>query len=229
MDEKLKFVPLKHQLSPPKRVTDNEVKRLYDAFESETRYPTILNEALRPTFWQCVIDFVSETAARREAVLGVKWNDIFTDADNQLVIRIREEIDKKNVERIKPITLELFEHLKQIKTDSEGNIFDFRNIKTQKMHVDKTWYRCWNEANSRAGTRLKLHDIKRYSGILAMRAGADIMTLTEHMDHKDYNTTRRHYCRPETREIVEKMQKPFQLSPPPPAAGGNTNLKLYTG
>jgi hypothetical protein len=64
-----------------------------------------------------------------------------------------------------------------------------------------------------------LHDVKRFSGELALRAGADVLLLQAHMDHANIKTTLNHYCRPKTRNLVDKIVVPIpnqKIKPSPP-------------
>jgi hypothetical protein len=157
--------------------------------------------------------FVSITAVRREAVLGLKWKDIDRE---DLSVHIRSEIDKKDQDRDKPIKPILIEYLEQIRF---GNTWESNAKIFQWGHGDKQWYKCWHQAEERAGIKMGLHDIKRYSGDLAIRNGATELELMEHMDHEDISTTRNHYCRAKTRELVDKIVVPIPgtetVTPPP--------------
>jgi hypothetical protein len=148
--------------------------------------------------------------------LGIEWQDINRE---ELSVHVRPEIDKKDKNRIKPITPELIEYLEQIRPphinwNSNTKIF-------QWIHGGKCWYKCWHKAEENAGIKMGLHDTKRFSGTLALRAGASEMELMEHMDHNNISTTRKHYCRAQTRELVNKMVVPIPKtetdtpSPPP--------------
>jgi integrase len=148
--------------------------------------------------------FVSIIVARREAVLGIEWRDI---NKKEMYVKIRSEIDKKEKVRFKPIQPILIESLERIRPihvtwNSCNRIFEW-------PHCDTIWYKCWRRAESSAGIKMGLHDIKRFSGELALRAGADVLQLQAHMDHTNIKTTLRHYCRPKTRNIVDKIVIPI--------------------
>jgi len=64
-------------------------------------------------------------------------------------------------------------------------------------------------AESKVGKRFRLHDLKRFSGELALRAGATPLELQQHMDHADIRTTLTHYCRPVTTALVCKFKYPM--------------------
>ena len=61
----------------PKIVTDSDFQGLYRAFGSETEFPRHLPVSLRPHYWRTMMVFVSVTALRREAVLGVEFRDVY--------------------------------------------------------------------------------------------------------------------------------------------------------
>jgi hypothetical protein len=73
-----------------------------------------------------------------------------------------------------------------------------------------------------------LHDIKRYSGSLAIRAGADILTLQQHMNHANIATTLKHYCRPQTGDLVTKIKPPIPVdTPTPPSEPDKPILRIF--
>jgi hypothetical protein len=153
--------------------------------------------------------FVSILAVRREAVLGIEWRDI---NKKEMYVKIRSEIDKKEKTRFKPIQPILIEYLEQIRPahitwNSCSKIF-------QWSHCDTIWYECWRRAEERAGVKMGLHDVKRFSGELALRAGASDLELMEHMDHSNIKTTLNHYCRPKTRNLVDKIVVPIPDNDP---------------
>ena len=76
-------------------------------------------------------------------------------------------------------------------------------------HGTKAWYKVWNAAESKLGKRFHLHDLKRFSGELALRAGATPLELMQHMDHANLTTTLLHYCRPTTTGLIKKLKVPI--------------------
>jgi hypothetical protein len=64
-------------------------------------------------------------------------------------------------------------------------------------------------AEEKLGKRFHLHDLKRFSGELALRAGATPLELMQHMDHSSIKTTLKHYCRPTTTGLVKKLKVPL--------------------
>ncbi|MDR2116029.1 MAG: tyrosine-type recombinase/integrase [Planctomycetaceae bacterium] len=204
----------KVKLSPPRVFEDENFQSLFNAFGCEKDYPRYLLPEKRPLFWQAIMIFVSIVAVRREVVLGIEWRDINRE---ELFVHVRPEIDKKDQNRYKPIKSELIEYLELIRPshinwNSNSKIF-------QWTHGDKCWYKCWHKAEERAGIKMGLHDLKRFSGDLAIRAGASDLELMQHMDHTNISTTLKHYCRPKTRNIVNKIVVPIPntntVTPPP--------------
>jgi integrase len=63
------------------------------------------------------------------------------------------------------------------------------------------------ESDIAIGKRFHLHNLKRFAGILALRAGASPLELQQHMDHASLETTLKHYCQPETADLVRKRIK----------------------
>jgi integrase len=187
----------------PLEFCDDDFRALYNAFEHETEYPRYLPKEKRPFFWQTIMYFVSITAIRRQAVWGLEWKDINR---HEYFVRIRRENDKKRKQRFKPIQSHLIELLEQIRPnqvtwDSNNKIFTWK-------HGIGRWYECWHKAEDIAGIKMGLHDLKRFSGDLAIRAGASDLELMQHMDHRDIQTTLKHYCRPKTRNLVNKIVVP---------------------
>ncbi|MDR0611223.1 MAG: site-specific integrase [Planctomycetaceae bacterium] len=208
------FSPPDFELKAPPEFSDEEFQSLFNAFSNETEFPIYLPQEKRPLFWQAIMVFVSIVAVRREAVLGIEWRDINRQ---EMYVKIRSEIDKKSKNRYKPIKTELIEYLEQIRPhniswNSSEKIFEW-------VHCNKTWYKCWHKAEETAGIKMGLHDIKRFSGELALLAGADVLQLQAHMDHEDINTTLKHYCRPKTQNMVNKIVVPIPknetVTPPP--------------
>jgi integrase len=210
------FRPPKVREKSPRVFTDDNFRSLFDAFNSETDFPKYLPPEKRPLFWQAVIVFVSITAVRREVVLGIEWCDINRE---ELSVHVRPEIDKKDKNRIKPIKPILIEYLELIRPphvnwNSNTKIFQWK-------HGDGCWYECWHNAEERAEIKMGLHDLKRFSGDLAIRAGASDLELMEHMDHASLDITLKHYCRPKTRNMVDKIVVPIPnqvINPCPPTS-----------
>ncbi|MDR2756852.1 MAG: site-specific integrase [Planctomycetaceae bacterium] len=215
------FKPPKVKLKPLRVFKDENFQSLFNAFSKETEYPRYLPSEKRPLFWQAMMVFVSITAVRREVVLGIEWQEINRE---ELSLYIQPEIDKKDKNRSKPLKSELLEYLEQIRQphtnwNSNSKIF-------QWTHGNKCWYKCWHKAEELAGVKMGLHDLKRFSGDLALRAGASDLELMQHMDHENISTSLKHYCRPKTRDLVNKITvpipntdnvTPLPPSPPPPA------------
>lgn len=149
--------------------------------------------------------FVSVTALRREAVLGIEWCNVNT---KELFLQLPEEIDKKNRARFKPITPDLLEKMLELQAHGRST-GPMRNRVFPWQHGNKAWYQCWNEAEKQAGVKLGLHDLKRFAGELALRAGATVLELQQHMDHANIKTTLEHYVRPQTRDLVGRIQVPI--------------------
>jgi integrase len=203
----------------PRVFTDDNFRSLFDAFNSETDFPKYLPPEKRPLFWQAIMIFVSITALRREVVLGIEWQDINQQG---LSLHVRPEIDKKDKNRNKPIKPELIEYLELIRLPHVN--WNSCNKIFQWNHGNKQWYRCWNNAEEKAGVEMGLHDLKRFSGDLAIRAGASDLELMAHMDHASLDITLKYYCRPKTRNLVNKIivpipdndQEPEPPTPPEP-------------
>jgi integrase len=160
---------------PPLSFSDDDFRKLYAAFEHSDYPKFILEGWQRSRYWKTLIHFAVITALRRKAILSMTWDHINFD---ELYITVDPEIDKAGQIRYKPITPELVEELRQLRRfypKGETKVFPWQ-------HGNKIWYRCWKEAESVVGKRFHLHDLKRYSGVLALRAGASPLELQVHID-----------------------------------------------
>lgn len=151
------------------------------------------------------MSFVSTTAVRREVVVGATWSDINQE---NLFLAVRPEIDKKDKVRHKPITVQLLRQLQELQALGKPT-GPKRNHLFPWVHGRKAWYDTWKKAETAAGVKLGLHDLKRFSGELALRAGATVLELQQHMDHANIRTTMDHYCRPENRQLVDRIIVPI--------------------
>ena len=196
----------------PKIVSDADFQALYRAFGSENEYPKHIAQKHRPHFWRTIIHFVAVTALRREAVLGIEWRNVNTQEG---FLTVEPWIDKKNQRRFKPLTDELLADLLELQ--GFGCVIGpKRHCVFPWVHGQKAWYKVWNRAELTAGVKLGLHDLKRFSGELALRAGATQLELMQHMDHANIATTLKHYCRPKTTKLVQKMKVPIPMEFVPP-------------
>lgn len=199
------FFPLpKQRKKDPQLFFDSDFQSLYRAFGSQDDYPRYLPKYKRPLYWQALMCFVSVTALRRQACLGIEWSNVNI---KELFVRISSTIDKKDKARFKPITQELLEKMQEIRVSESptAKVFPW-------AHGNKVWYQVWNRAETLACVKLGLHDLKRFSGELALRAGASVLELQQHMDHANIKTTLEHYVRPQTRDLVDRINVPIPSS-----------------
>ena len=192
---------------PPLKFTDDDFQTLYDAFIG-IEHPTFIQSEERHRFWQCVVHFATVTALRREAILGLTIDNVNF---KELFITIPANIDKKDTERYKPITKELADEILALRRfyDNKMLVPGKRKLIFPWTHGNKRWYKCWHIAEDKVGKRFHLHDLKRFSGELALRAGATPLELQQHMDHASLTTTMKHYCRPQTRELLNRIVVPI--------------------
>jgi len=201
----------------PRIVSDAEFQALYRAFGNEKHLPKYLPERLRPHYFRTIMVFAATTALRKEAIFGVEFRDVHWQ-EQYLVVR--REIDKRKKRRYKPLTPQLLAMLDTLRVyaDKTGRIFPWN-------HGGKSWYATWRTAQETAETTLGLHDLKRYSGELALRAGASVLELQQHMDHANIATTTRHYVRPQTTELVGRLKVPIPEIPPDPLAENEERME----
>jgi integrase len=200
-------LPYQGELKDYPTFSDADFKSLYDAF-ADAQYPKFIISGERYRYWQAILHFVAITAVRRQAVLGMTIKNINFD---EQYITVESAIDKAGKTRYKPITPDLANELlelirfydyEQIGKEQHGLLFPW-------THGTKAWYKVWNAAETKIGKRFHLHDLKRFSGELALRAGAKPLELMQHMDHASLTTTMKHYCRPVTKELVKNMKVPI--------------------
>jgi integrase len=187
--------------------TDSDFETLYEAFYG-VDYPKFIISGERHRYWHAVLHFVAVTALRRQALLGITLDSVNFE---ERYVTVESAIDKKHKTRYKPITSELAADLVQlvryydkslIPLEQHGLLFPWG-------HGSKSWYKVWNAAESKLGKRFHLHDLKRFSGELALRAGATPLELMQHMDHSSLTTTMKHYCRPTTAGLMKKLKVPI--------------------
>jgi integrase len=187
--------------------TDTDFQTLYGAFYG-AEYPKFIISGERHRYWHAILHFVSVTAVRRQALLGLAVGQV--DFKQQF-ITVESAIDKKRKTRYKPITPALVSELLDLR-----RFYDVDKLSPCQSallfpwtHGTKAWYKVWNMAEEKLGKRFHLHDLKRFSGELALRAGATPLELMQHMDHANITTTLKHYCRPTTTGLVKKLKVPL--------------------
>jgi integrase len=182
--------------------SDEDFQKLYNAFEN-CDYPKVIAEPWqRFRFWQTLIHFAAVTAVRRQALLGLTWEHLNLE---EMYVTITPDIDKMGKLRQKSLKPELVQQLIELRRffpKTETKVFP-------GVHGNKTWYKCWGRAEDAVGKRFHLHDLKRYSGDLLIRAGATVLELQQHMDHANINTTLKHYARAQTKAVVSRMKVPI--------------------
>jgi len=181
----------------PKQVTDKQLTKLIDALSDNDQYPKSVEQDLRPTWWRALCLFAATTALRKQVIFGLKW-DAFDLQRN--LFYVSPQLDKTNCERIKFLHPNLKQLLLEIRT-REPKVFFWQ-------HGNKKFYQLWCEACEKTGTKLKLHDLKRYASQLAIRSGADVATLREFCDHADISTTLKHYARGNVEALIANLKIP---------------------
>ena len=166
----------------PPQFSNDDFQTLYAAFD-DCPFPTFIQSDQRYRFWQTIIHFVAVTALRRQAILGVNQSDVNW---HEHTIYILPENDKKQKFRTKPLTADLVANLLDLLRfyDKDAIPASMQNRLFPWTHCTNTWYKCWNTAEERVGMRFRLLDLKRFSGHLALQAGANAIELMKHMDHQ---------------------------------------------
>jgi integrase len=192
--------------------TDSDFQDLYNAF-ADSEYPKFIENGQRQRYWQTIIHFITITALRRQALLGLHIHNVNF---SEFFVTVTPDTDKKGKARYKAITPELANDILNLRRFYDYNIIPAKqhNLVFPWTHGNKKWYECWQAAEAKIGKRFHLHDLKRFSGTLALRAGATVLELQEHMCHANISTTLLHYCRPQNRKLIEKIKIPLPNARP---------------
>jgi integrase len=192
--------------------TDSDFQDLYNAF-ADSEYPKFIENGQRQRYWQTIIHFITITALRRQALLGLTIGNVNFQ---ECFVTVTPDTDKKGKARFKAITQELANDILNLRRFYNYNIIpaEQHNLVFPWTHGNKKWYECWQAAEEKIGKRFHLHDLKRFSGTLALRAGATVLELQDHMCHANISTTLLHYCRPQNRKLIEKIKIPLPNARP---------------
>jgi integrase len=187
--------------------SDDDFQTLCTAFD-DCDYPKFIEPDQRSRYWYTLIHFAAVTALRREAILGMNIDAVNF---NEHFVTVDKTIDKKEKVRYKPITPELAADILNLRRfyDNSQMVPALRKRIFPWTHGNKRWYICWNAAEQKLGKRFHMHDIKRFSGELVLRAGATPLELQQHMDHANIATTLLHYCRPQTTNLIRRIRVPL--------------------
>jgi hypothetical protein len=187
--------------------TDTDFQALYTAF-NDADYPRFIIAGERQRYWHTLLHFVSITALRRQALLGLTIGNVNF---SEFFVTVTEDTDKKGKVRYKPITQELANDVLNLRRFYDYGLIpaDQKDLVFPWIHGTKKWYEVWQAAECKVGKRFHLHDLKRFSGELALRAGASPLELQQHMDHANLSTTLLHYCRPTTRKLIQNIKVPL--------------------
>jgi len=121
--------PLKCLKPLPPYLTPRQLNTLYQACEHAMRP----NAGVSPeAWWQALIVLTYNLALRRGAVLGLKWSNIDLQA---ALLRVPAEIDKRGVERLKPLNSTCVRHLLRIRENVQ-HVFTW-------PHGERGWYQQW--------------------------------------------------------------------------------------
>jgi integrase len=163
----------------------SETKR--DRFMQPEEFPKFLS-ALAEDTSESFKDFVMIallTGARRENVLGMRWEQISFERE---VWRIPEIVSKSGETMVVPLSKEAIAILESRKKEAEGSSFVFPAIsKTGYMSAPK---RRWAMLLERAELQdLTLHDLRRTMGSWQAITGASLVIIGKSLGHKSHDAT----------------------------------------
>jgi integrase len=193
--------------TPSPMFSDDDFQTLCTACD-DCDYPKFIEPGQRSRYWYTLIHFAAVTALRREAILGMNIGAVNF---NEHFVTVDKTIDKKEKVRYKPITPELAADILNLRRFYDNSLMvpALRKRIFPWTHGNKRWYICWNAAEQKVGKRFHLHDLKRFSGELVLRAGATPLELQQHMDHANIATTLLYYCRPQTTNLIRRIRVPL--------------------
>lgn len=179
----------------------SETKR--DRFMQPEEFPKFLaalaadsSEAFKAFVWLSLL-----TGARRENVLGMKWQDISFE---RAVWRIPGEVSKSGTPMTIPLSGEAIKVLDMRRTETDGEFVFPAISKTGYMSAPK---KRWSALLSRAGLAdLHLHDLRRTMGSWQAITGASLPIIGKTLGHKSAAATEV-YARLHLDPVRESMAK----------------------
>jgi len=167
-------VKMFRELSRERFLQPDEMKRLFDALESEET-----GEDFRDYIYLSLF-----TAARRNNVLGMRWNDVDLDA---ALWTIPGETSKNGSIMRVPLADAALEILQRRKA-SATSIFVFPSNNTTGHYNTPT--KAWKALLNRAELHdLRLHDLRRSCGSVMANQGTSLAVIGGALGHKHHSST----------------------------------------
>ncbi|MDD2583062.1 MAG: tyrosine-type recombinase/integrase [Desulfuromonadaceae bacterium] len=162
------------EVSRERFLQPDEMKRLFDALECEET-----GEDFRDYIYLSLF-----TAARRNNVLGMRWNDVDLDA---ALWTIPGETSKNGSIMRVPLADAALEILQRRKA-SATSIFVFPSNSTAGHYNTPT--KAWKSLLNRAGLHdLRLHDLRRSCGSVMANQGISLAVIGGALGHKHHSST----------------------------------------
>lgn len=160
-------------------------------------------------WWRGLVVCASQTALRRSALLGIEWRMI-DGAENAL--HLPASLDKMGVERVKPLTRVVINHLRELRPDEadpEAKIFPWP-YRSMRMFLIQ-WHALQQAAGVPLEAMFKFHDLKKTCGTqLATVAGAH--AVREMLDHTSIEMSQHYVAGTEAlRAALERMPRPREF------------------
>jgi len=137
--------------------------------------------------WQATnaIRLLLLTGCRLNEILTLRWEDVDFDAS---CLRLR---DTKTGARIVPVGLPVLELLSTLSPEPD-NPYVIPSERISGGHLT-TLKKPWQRLRKRADIEdVRLHDLRRSNGTMAITAGVDIRVVQQHLGHTDIKTTERY-------------------------------------
>ncbi len=124
---------------------------------------------------------------RKGELAGLKWVDV-NSKDGYIYIRET----KNNESRVIPISDILMESLITLEKKATSE-YVFTTQEGIPYTSESSWKRAWTTALKRSQIeKCRFHDLRHSFATRLVMAGVDIVTVQEHMGHKDISMTKRY-------------------------------------
>lgn len=156
--------------------------------------------------WRPIVITALNTGMRKGEILSLRWADV--DMENR---KITVKKSKNNEIRVIPINQTLYQALKALSEQSDGNAYVFTNKDGETFGDIK---RGFHSALKRAGIEdFRFHDLRHTFGSHLVMQGIDLKTVQQVMGHKDITMTMRYsHLSPEyVQEAIGRLDKVWTL------------------
>ena len=171
-------------------LNSEEFDRLWSSLEMDINLPV-----------RCAIQLLCLTGARKNEILGLKWEDVDFKAG---YIKINEERSKNKRSHHIKITPMIYMVLRNVPQDGEHLFPSPDNRNGYIQNIRKPFDRIKERAN--VSKDITIHDIRRSVSCYLKSQGHDDKTIAATLNHKSISTTRNHYIHIEQRKMAEVIQ-----------------------